>query len=140
MKRLDHCEICGRLSYPALTSSLIDQHMYWACSSCLEAHAVSWPEIANWTRGHEWSELPVAVRSVVTVWIDETYMPALDGMRRLLHQQVVLVPEPEIELDAEDEELFQSMRRKIMELGLYLDGDLPAAPQLGFFRRILSWT
>ena len=107
---LDHCEVCGRRGYLKPTASLLDSYLYDTCASCLEANAEDWRAIGNYLRHNRWSDLPLEIASVLTVWQDEDYVPAKKAMRRMLDRQ--LVPCNPVELPPEDEEVFQHVLEK----------------------------
>ena len=135
--RFDHCQVCGRRGYLQATISLLDGYQRMMCCSCFEHNAEPFKAIANYTRAERWKDMPLEVRSVLTVWIDERYVPALQGMKRFLHQQVIPCPPKPVDplaLPPEDEATLKRLMDKVKSVR-EID-DLP--PRRGRFFEFLG--
>lgn len=104
---MNHCEICGRQAYLTPRLSMLDNHEYDICVCCHLNRAESWRAFANTVseaRPGSWSRIPAVIKESVTVWINETYVPALEGAKQMLRQQMTVMPEEEPEERQEDED------------------------------------
>jgi hypothetical protein len=89
------CETCGRPDDLVAVPSALDEYAYDQCRTCFENRCQDWRAIGNYLRTADWQDLADEIRRAITVWQDERYVPVLDGMKRLLRQQMVpRDPEP----------------------------------------------